>query len=163
MDSQPDTSAAPCPTPRHSLGRPDRLFAAWMLLCLFTLAPVVYLMLSGMLAPFEDAQLRLLAGHPFYISAEEAQVALLSPVGTFCLCAGLTLWLAAVLLREPRLSRRSQVAFLAALALVLPGLMCVLWGGVLYVAAPLVCVLLLWCFTVLFAPLLRRFCRPSLS
>ncbi len=147
-------AAAPAPTKR-ALGRLDRLFAAWMLLSLATLGPVVGMILTGTMAPLEDAQLRLLAGHPFYISAEEAQVSLLSPVGTFTLCALLTLWLAAVLLREPRLVRRTQVAFLAALSLVLPGLICVLWGGVLYMAAPLTCVVLLWLFSVLLAGLWR--------
>ncbi len=162
--SSPQQSDSPAAPPaRRGLQRADRLFAAWMLLCLVTLVPVVVLMLHGCFAPLEDAQLRLLAGHPFYISAEEAQVSLLSPVGTFCLCTLLVLWLAAVLLREPRLGRRTQVAFLSALALVLPGLICVLWGGVLYVVAPLACVAVLWCLSVPLAALWRVLRRSARS
>ncbi len=139
----------------QGLNRTDRHLAAWMLLSLATLLPVVCLLLSGGFAACDEAQLRLLAGHPFYIGAEEAQVSLLSPVGTFLLCALLVLWLAAVLVRERRAARRSQLAFMAALAMLLPGLICVLWGGVLYVAAPLACVLLLWLYAVPVAALLR--------
>ncbi len=132
----------------RSLNRTDRHLAVWFALILGTLLPMVCLLLSGALAALDEAQLRLLAGHPFYIGAEEAQVSLLSPVGTFVLCTLLSFWLAAVLVRERRYARRSQVAFLAALALALPGLICVLWGGVLYVAAPLACILFLWCYSV---------------
>ncbi len=147
--------------------RADRRMAAWIALSLATLLPVVGLLLSGAFEPWDEAQLRLLAGHPFYIGAEEAQLSLLSPVSTFILCVLSTLWLSAVLVYEHRYSRRSQAAFLAALAMALPGLICVLWGGVLYVAPPLACVLLLWCYTVPLAALwqllrLRR-CRPTPS
>ncbi len=143
------------------LSHTDRRLALWMTLTLAALLPVVLLLLGGGLMACDDAQLRLLAGHPFYISAEEAQVSLLSPVGTFLLCTGLTLWLAAVLLREPRYGRRTQLAFLTALTMALPGLICVLWGGVLYVAAPLACTLLLWVYTVPASALLHllRRCR----
>ncbi len=141
---RPMTSCRFC----HKLSRADRRLAAWIALSLATLLPVVCLLLSGALSPLNEAQLRLLAGHPFYIDAEAAQVSMLSPIGTFVLCTVLTLWLAAVLLREHRLGRRTQVAFLAALAMALPGLICVLWSGVLYVAAPLACVALLWGCTV---------------
>ncbi len=145
----------------HNLA--DRHLAAWIALCLATLLPVVALLLGGTLSACDDAQLRLLAGHPFYIGAEEAQLSLLSPAATFLFCTLLTLWLSAVLYREHRCARRTQVAFLAALVVALPGLLCVLWGGVLYVAAPLVCVLLLWCYMVpaaalwrLLSPFIRR-------
>ncbi len=155
----------PCLRPAD---RADRRLAAWIALCLATLLPVVLLLLGGALSAWDDTQLRLLGGHPFYISAEEAQVSLLSPSATFLFCSLFTLWLAAVLLREHRYARRTQVAFLAALALALPGLICVLWGGVLYVAAPLACVLLLWCYMVpgcalwrVLAPLLHRFSSAS--
>ncbi len=135
--------------------RTDRRLAAWIVLCLATLLPVTTLLLCGGLQGADEAQLRLLAGHPFYIGAEEAQVSLLGHVGTFVLCTVLTLWLGGVLLHEHRYGRRTQLAFLAALAVVLPGLLCVLWGGVLYVAAPLACVLLLWAYCV---PLTALWC-----
>ncbi len=149
---------ATCDRLRHALhqcNRADRRLALWIALCLATLLPVVTLLLSGSLSSWDDAQLRLLAGHPFYIGAEEAQVSLLSPVGSFCLCLGLTLWLAAVLVREKRYGRRTQLLFLAALAAALPGLLCVLWGGVLYTAAPMACLLLLWLYSVPLAALYR--------
>ncbi len=141
--------------------RADHRLAVWMLLSLATLLPVVLLWLGGELQLLEELQLRMLAGHPFYIGAEEAQLSLLSPVHTFILCALLTLWLAAVLVREHRYGRRSQVAFLAAMAMALPGLICVLWEGVLYVAAPLTCVALLWLYMVPGAALWRllKTCR----
>ncbi len=131
-----------------NLNRTDLRLTAWIGLVLTTLLPLVLLQLCNGMLTLDEAQLRLLAGHPFYIGAEEAQVSLLSPVGTFVLCLLLTFWLAAVLVREHRYARRTQVAFLAALAVALPGLICVLWGGVLYVASPIVCVLLLWGYTV---------------
>ncbi len=133
----------------------DRLLAQWIGLTLATLLPLVLLMVSGHLIPLEDAQLRLIAGHPFYLGAEEAQISLLGPVGTFCLCTLITLWLAGTLLREPQLARRTQIAALTAVAITLPGLMCVLWGGVLYIIAPLTCVALLWGYLVPLAALLR--------
>ncbi len=139
----------------QQLNRTDRHLAAWIALTIATLLPVVCLQLGGALSALDEAQLRLLAGHPFYIGAEEAQVSLLSPVATFVLCTVLVLWLAAVLVRERRCSRRTQLAFLVALAIALPGLLCVLWGGVLYVAAPLACTALLWFYAVPVAALWR--------
>ena len=138
-----------------SLERADIRLALGVALCLATLVPGIALMLTGALTALGDAQVRLLASHPFYMTAEEAQVNFLSPTGTFVVCLLLTLWLAAVLLREHRYTRRCQVAFLAALAVALPGLLCVLWGGVLEVAAPLLCVALLWLYTVPVAALCR--------
>ncbi len=163
MDSQPRRPGLFCRLCSlcRRLPNADRMLAIWMLSCLATLVPVVLMQLVGLFSFLDDAQLRLLAGHPFYLGAEEAQVSLLSPVGLFCVCTLLTLWLAAVLLREHSLSHRSQVAFLAALAVALPGLLCVLWGGVLYVATPLVCIAALWCFTVPLVALLRSFCCCS--
>ncbi len=133
---------------RKTLSRADRQLAGWMLASLATLLPVVWLMLSGRLVPLGDAQVRLLASHPFHMTAEEAQVSFLTPVGTFFVCLLLTLWLAAVLLREHRFTLRCQVCFLAAVATAIPGLLCVLWGGVLEVAAPLLCIAVLWVLMV---------------
>jgi hypothetical protein len=49
-----------------------------------------------------------------------------------------------VLLRERRFSGRLQVGILAVVALALPGILCVLWGGVLNMAAPVICALACW-------------------
>lgn len=130
--------------------RTDRLTTAdfgllrWALLCIVVLSVVVVLMLSGGLYELELEQVRLLGGSPFFISAEEAQISLLSPAGTFILCVAVTLYLSLAHLREPRFGGRLQMALLSVVALGLPGLLCVLWGGVLNMAAPLICALMCW-------------------
>ncbi len=129
----------------------DRMLARWMGVSVAVLLLTVVFMLSGVLEELENRQIAILGGHPFYMPAEEMQVNLMGPVGTFCLCAVVTLYLSAVMLREHRYGRRTQVAFLAAVALALPGLMSVFWGGVLNMAAPVFCVVALWCFAVPFA------------
>ena len=129
-------------------GAGDELMLRWVLLSVGVLAALVALQACRFFAPLDEWQLYLLAGDPFYLSAADAQVSLLSPGGMFGVCVGLTLYLGAVLLRVPRLVQRSHLCLLAAVAAALPGVMCVLWHGVLYVAQPLVCVLLLWLVVV---------------
>lgn len=132
-----------CPPPgRISVG--DRFLLRWLGMSFAVLAVVTALGLSGIISELELEQIRILGGNPFYIDAEEAQVSLLDPAGTFALCLVLTLWLTIVLLRERRLVGRAQIMLLLLTALVLPGMLCVLWGGVLNVAAPLLCALLCW-------------------
>lgn len=133
----------------------DAFLLRWFLLSVGTLAAVVGLQASRLFLWLDEWQLRILAGHPFYLSAEDAQVSLFSQGGTFAVCVGVTLYLGAVLLLQPRLSRRNHICLLAAVALGIPGLMCVLWHGVLYVGQPLVCILLLW-LVVVPCSLIRR-------
>ena len=125
-------------------GEADVLLLRWVMLSIFVLATLVTLQASRFFLPLHDWQLRILAGDPFYLSAQDAQVSLLSPGATFACCVGVTLYLGAALLRQLRLVSRSHLCLLAFVAMALPGLMCVLWHGVLYVAQPLMCVLLLW-------------------
>lgn len=133
-----------------SLIRPGRLNAAdygllrWMVICLLMLIAVLVLMQTGVLYEIELEQVRFLGGAPFFISAEEAQVSLLSVGGMFGVCVAVTLYLSIVYLREPRFSGRLQVAFVSTAALAIPGLLCVLWGGVLNMAAPIICSLGCW-------------------
>lgn len=136
--------------------RSDMQLLRWILLCIVTLGATAGLMMCGFFDTLALEHIRILGGHPFYIEAESAQVSLLPPTGIFAICTGITLYLSVVLLRNPGLSKRSQICFLAALATLLPGLLCILWNGVLYMAAPLFCVLLLW---VLAALLPAIFCR----
>lgn len=127
----------------------------WGVLCVAVLGVAVALQLGGVFERVDEWQLRVLAGHPFYITAEDAQVSLLGPGGTWGVSVGLVLYLGAVLLQQQRLSRRNHLCLLAAVAVALPGLMCVLWHGVLYVGLPLVCIFLLWVALVPL-PLVRR-------
>lgn len=132
-----------CPPPgRFTVG--DRFLVRWLGMSFLVLALSTGAALSGLAEELELEQIRFLGGNPFYISAEEAQVSLLGPAGTFGLCLGVTLWLSAVLLRERRMAGRLQIMLPALVALALPGLLCVLWGGVLNMALPLLCALLCW-------------------
>lgn len=140
--------------------RLDMQLLRWILLCIGTLGVTAGLMMYGFFDTLALEHIRILGGHPFYIDAESAQVSLLPPAGIFAICTGITLYLSIVLLRNPGLAKRTQICFLAALATLLPGLLCILWNGVLYMAAPLFCVLLLW---VLAALLPAIFCRYSES
>ncbi len=133
-----------------SLIRPGKLDAAdygllrWVVICLLMLIAVLVLMQTGVLYEIELEQVRFLGGAPFFISAEEAQVSLLSIGGMFGVCVAVTLYLSIVYLREPRFSGRLQVALVSTAALAIPGLLCVLWGGVLNMAAPIICSLGCW-------------------
>lgn len=143
--------------PPGGLSPVDWLLLRWLCLSLPVLAGVVLMMGCGWLEPLDREQLLLLGGHPFYIEAEAAQVSLAGPVGTFAFCVLLVLFLGLALLRQGSIAACTQICFLAALAVGLPGLLCVLWGGVLYVSAPLVCVLALW--LLMWIPFFRRM-RP---
>ena len=130
--------------------RPGKLNAAdfgllrWVDICLLVLVTVLVLMQTGVLYEIELEQIRFLGGSPFFISAEEAQVSLLSIGGIFGICIITTLYLGLVYLREPRFAGRLQVAVISTAALALPGLLCVLWGGVLNMSAPVICSLGCW-------------------
>lgn len=140
--------------PEYRRGEADVLLLRWVILSVSVLAVLVLLQVCRVFEALDMQQLRILAGHPFYLSAEDAQVSLFSPGKTFSVCVLLTLYLGATLLQQ-RMSRRNHICLLAAVAVFMPGLMCVLWHGVLYVAQPLVCILLLWLILVPLS-LLRR-------
>lgn len=139
--------------------RLDMQLLRWILLCIGTLSATAGLMMGGFFDALALEHIRLLGGHPFYIEAESAQVSLLSPAGIFAICTAITLYLSVVLLRNPGLAKRTQICFLAAVATALPGLLCILWNGVLYVAAPLFCVLLLWVLAALLPAIVCRFVK----
>lgn len=126
----------------------------WAALCVAVLSIALVLHAWGALELVDEWQLMVLAGHPFYISAEDVQVTLLEPGCIWTLSIAMVLYLGAVLQRQ-RLSRRNHLCLLAAVAVALPGLMCVLWHGVLYVGLPMVCIFLLW-VAVVPLPLVRR-------
>lgn len=126
------------------MNRGDRLLLRWAGLSLGVLVLTVLLTALGTMEYLELEQIRFLGGSPFYIGAEEAQISLLGPAGTFALCMAVTFYLALVLLRERRFTGRLQVAILATTALALPGILCVLWGGVLNMNAPVICSLACW-------------------
>lgn len=136
----------------------DAFLLRWVLLGIFVPAALLLSKAAGLEGLLNDQQLIILGGHPFYLSAQDAQVSLLSTGGTFGLSVFIALYLGAVLLQQPRLGRRNHLCLLAAVAVVLAGLLSVLWHGVLYVAQPLVCVLLLWLLLVP-AVLIRRLFR----
>lgn len=144
---------------RHAkqMTRTDHLLLRWASLCFSVLVLMVVLTAAGTMQYLEWEQIRFLGGAPFFIGAEEAQINLLGPAGIFGLCLAVTFYLALVLLRERRFSGRLQISLLAATALALPGILCVLWGGVLNMAAPLICALACW----LGAEIIHLFCRRS--
>ena len=128
----------------QGMTRTDRQLLRWAGLSFAVLVLTVILTAAGTTEYLEWEQIRFLCGSPFYLGAEEAQISLLGPAGTFALCLAVTLYLALVLLRERRFAGRLQVGILSAAALALPGILCVLWGGVLNMAAPLICALACW-------------------
>ncbi|MBR3926388.1 MAG: hypothetical protein IKJ58_06470 [Akkermansia sp.] len=125
----------------------DMLWLRWGLLSVSVLLVTMGLMLAGCFEPINDAQLKLLCGNPFYLEAEAAQCSALGLAGTFGLCIAVTLYLSVVLLRVPGVVGRLQIAFLALVALGLPGMLCVLWDCVFYVAPMLFSVCLVWLLT----------------
>ena len=128
----------------QKMNRTDHLLLRWAGLSFCVLVLIVVLGLLGVMQQLEWEQIRFLGGSPFYIGAEEAQVNLLGPAGIFALCMAVTFYLSLVLLRERRFAGRLQVSILAVVALALPGILCVLWGGVLNMAAPVICALTCW-------------------
>lgn len=120
------------------------LLLRWVGLSVPVLLVVMVLLLANGLEWADTVQLQLLCGAPFYLDAEATQNVALSPMGAFALCAVVTLYLALVLLREPRVLGRVQVMVPALVAALLPGLLCVLWDCVFYVAPLLVSLLLTW-------------------
>lgn len=132
-----------CPPP-GSFTVGDRFLVRWLGLSFIVLALTTAAEFAGFADALELEQIRFLGGNPFFIGAEEAQISLLGPAGTFWLCVAVTLWLSAVLLRERRFLGRVQIMLPALVALALPGLLCVLWGGVLNMANVLLCAALCW-------------------
>ena len=128
----------------QQMNRTDHLLLRWAGLSFCVLVLVVILSLLGVMQYLEWEQIRFLGGSPFYIGAEEAQINLLGPAGIFALCMVVTFYLALVLLRERRFAGRLLVSILAVVALALPGILCVLWGGVLNMAAPVICAMACW-------------------
>ena len=128
----------------QQMNRTDHLLLHWAGLCLAVLVLTVVLTAAGAMQYLEWEQIRFLGGAPFFIGAEEAQISLLGPAGTFGLCLAVTFYLSLVLLRERHFTGRLQVGLLAAVSLALPGVLCVLWGGVLNMSAPLICALACW-------------------
>ncbi|MDO5470559.1 MAG: hypothetical protein Q4F38_04585 [Akkermansia sp.] len=130
------------------LTRLDALLLRWGLLSVLVLLCTMVLLLTGAFEWVDMAQLTLLCGSPFYMEAEATQHAALSPAGVFAVCVGVTLYLALVLLRHDSFVQRVQVLVPALLAVAMPGLLCVLWDCVFYVAPLVFCVLLTWLLVV---------------
>ncbi len=130
-------------SPRQ-MNRTDHRLLHWAGLSFAVLVLIVALTAAGAMQYLEWEQIRFLGGSPFFIGAEEAQVSLLGPAGIFALCLAVTFYLSLVLLSERRFSGRLQIALLSLVALALPGILCVLWGGVLNMAAPVICALASW-------------------
>lgn len=128
----------------RQMNRTDHRLLHWAGLSFAVLVLVVILTAAGAMQYLEWEQIRFLGGSPFFIGAEEAQVSLLGPAGIFALCLAVTFYLSIVLLSERRFSGRLQIALLSVVALALPGILCVLWGGVLNMAAPVICALACW-------------------
>ncbi len=133
----------------------DLFLTRWMVLVVSVLFIVVLFQFLGVIDAMEVEQIRYLCGAPFFMEAEAAQVALLTPAEAFIVCVFLTSYLSLVMLRLRKWTSRLHIMLLAVAAVSLPGLMCVLWQGVLNVAAPLLCVAATWLLTML-VPFFRR-------
>lgn len=139
------------PTP----DRADMLLLRWGVLSVVVLLVTMLLLLNGCFECVDEAHLRLLCGNPFYLEAEATQHMALSPAGMFGWCVAVTLYLSIVLLLRRRMAERVQIALMAAVAVTLPGLLCVLWDCVFYVASLLFCVIFTWALVVAI-PFFRR-------
>lgn len=128
----------------------------WITLSLIVLGLVLLLMLSGAQTHIEEWQTQLLCREPFFIEAQQLQEPLLSTIGNFAVSVIVTLYLSLVLLREPRWACRTQLAFLAAAVLAMPGLLCVLWSGIITPAGPVCSVAALWLLTSLIPFYMKR-------
>lgn len=131
-------------SPARTPGSGDRFFLKWAALSICVLLAVLVLMLSGATYELGLQQVRFLAGEPFYIDAAEAQVDLVGSAGMFGICVLVTFYMALLLLRERYFIQRLRLVVLALVAAGLPGILCVLWHGVLNVSAPLACIILAW-------------------
>ena len=141
--------------PHTTPDRADMLLLRWGVLCVVVLLVTMLLLLNGCFEDVDEAQLRLLCGNPFYLEAEATQHMALSPAGMFGWCVAVTLYLSIVLLLRRRMAERAQIALMAAVAVALPGLLCVLWDCVFYVAPLLFCVVFTWAL-VMVVPFFRR-------
>lgn len=176
--TEPDSTPAPAPTAPHrsrvsllwcrvctrvsgvtlphpTPDRADMLLLRWGVLSVVVLLTTMLLLLSGCFEGADEAQLRLLCGNPFYLEAEATQHMALSPAGMFGWCVAVTLYLSIVLLLRRRFAERLQIALMAAVAVALPGLLCVLWDCVFYVAPLVFCVIFTWALVVT-VPFFRR-------
>lgn len=131
-------------------------FVRWISLSLIVLALALTLMLTGIQDYISNWQIQLLCREPFLIEAQRLQAPLLSAQGIFTACTIVTLYLSLVMLREPRWGKRTQLAFLAAAVLTMPGLLCVFWSGIINPFAPVCCVVALWLLTSLIPFYMRR-------
>ncbi len=120
------------------------LLSASALLCTY------WLSLTGLFYEAELALVQLLANHPFYMSAEEAQHSLLEPAPIAWICVALSLYFTAVLLREKRPWVQLGIVMLAQLVMAVASLCAVFWGGILNMSAPMCSLLLCWLFVGLY-------------
>ncbi len=123
--------------------RQEPLLLRWLLLCVPILACVVLLMALGFYTEIELWLISILAQHPIYLTAEEAQHNLLSNQDAFILTACTTLYLGLVLLRESSPNRRWLLLSLAVLTTMLAIPLGALYGGILNTGAILTAILLL--------------------
>lgn len=141
---------------RRQIREGNMFLVRWITLSLIVLSLVLLLMLSGFQTRVEEWQTQLLCREPFYIEAQQLQEPLLSTIGNFAVSVIVTLYLSLVLLREPHWARRTQLAFLAAAVLAMPGLLCVLWSGIITPLGPVSSVVALWLLTSLIPFYIRR-------
>lgn len=141
---------------RGPVQRGNLFLVKWISLSLLVLLLLMIFMISGYYEALETRQIMMLCGEPFLIEAEKIQQPLLSPQVLFAICVALTLYLSLVLLREASWGRRTQICFLVAVTVALPGLLCVFWGGLVNPSAPMFCVAALWLVTSLIPFYCRR-------
>lgn len=147
--------AKEAPAHTRKLDHTDAVWLRWVILSICVLAGETLLLVSGYFEPLNAAHTALLQGAPFYLSEQAVQQGnVLSPQLSFVYSLLLVLYGSAVLMHQRSLGSRCLLAFLAMVAVALPGLLCALADCVLHVVPQLFCIAAI-CLAVVCIPFFR--------
>lgn len=121
-----------------------RSLAAVILVAGCSLLVVSLLKQSGIFYEAELGMVQVLASHPFYMSAQEAQINLMSDGANSLLCLAIALYFSLVLLREKRGGVQCIIVLLGLITMAVASLCAVFYGGVLNLSAPMSCLFITW-------------------
>lgn len=124
-----------------------RWLVAVLILAGCSMLTISILKQSGIFYEAELAMIQVLASHPFYMSAQEAQVNMMGEGANHWLCLGIALYFTPVLLRERRGGVQCLIVMLGLIALALASTCAVFFGGVLNLWAPMSCLFITWVIT----------------
>lgn len=121
-----------------------RWLAAFTLLVLIALGLVWSLAQWGVFYEAELILVQFFASHPFYMSAQEAQVELLGDGANVALCSAIALYSTLVLLRERRGWVQGLIVMLGLLVMIVASASAVFWGGILNLSAAMSSLFISW-------------------